>query len=211
MPPSLPSSHGSHGAQGGGAEAAGAATKAAASRLPSRGVTATLAALALAATVYGETRGTGGEASGGASGGPAAKISGGIAVEGPPTRAGFRRLKGGAAWGSFTGPEAVPARVAAGETVVLVFTADWCITCKVNEAGALSSPAVAAALAGPGIVPLLGDWTRPDPAIAAWLERHGRFGIPFTAVYGPGAPRGLLLPELLTERALLDALAAAKG
>ena len=199
----------------GAAEAASAGaeagTKAGTARLPSRGVTAALACLALAATVYGETRGTGGEASGGGSGGPAAKISGGIAVEGPPRRAGFRRLKGGATWGPFTGAEAVPARVAAGETVVLVFTADWCITCKVNEAGALSSPAVAAALAGPGVVPLLGDWTRPDPAIAAWLERHGRFGIPFTAVYGPGAPRGLLLPELLTESALLDALAAAKG
>lgn len=36
--------------------------------------------------------------------------------------------------------------------------------------------------------------------------RFGRFGIPFNVVYGPGAPEGIVLPELLTADAVMDAL-----
>jgi suppressor for copper-sensitivity B len=42
------------------------------------------------------------------------------------------------------------------------------------------------------------DWTRPNPKIAAYLKSFGRFGIPFNVIYGPGAPNGETLPELLT-------------
>jgi len=49
------------------------------------------------------------------------------------------------------------------------------------------------------------DWTNPDAAIAAYLASFGRYGIPFDAVYGPRAPDGVLLPELLTTGAVLDA------
>lgn len=50
------------------------------------------------------------------------------------------------------------------------------------------------------------DWTRPDEAISRYLEGFERFGIPFNAVYGPGAPEGIVLPELLTADAVMDAL-----
>jgi suppressor for copper-sensitivity B len=57
------------------------------------------------------------------------------------------------------------------------------------------------------------DWTRPDAAIAEYLRRFGRYGIPFNAVYGPGAPAGVALPEILSaervEAALRQAAAAA--
>ena len=56
-----------------------------------------------------------------------------------------------------------------------------------------------------------GDWTSPDAAIQAYLARHGRYGIPFNAVYGPAAPDGILLPELLTREAVLAALRQARG
>jgi suppressor for copper-sensitivity B len=55
------------------------------------------------------------------------------------------------------------------------------------------------------------DWTRPDDGIARFLAANNRYGIPFNAVYGPGAPNGIVLPELLTERAVLDALRKAAG
>ena len=48
------------------------------------------------------------------------------------------------------------------------------------------------------------DWTNPDPTIADFLGRHGRYGIPFNIVYGPGAPAGIVLPELLTTEAVID-------
>jgi suppressor for copper-sensitivity B len=59
------------------------------------------------------------------------------------------------------------------------------------------------------VVALRADWTRPDPAIADYLASHGRYGIPFNAVYGPGRPEGVVLPELLTVAAMTDALDAA--
>jgi len=94
--------------------------------------------------------------------------------------------------------------------VVLVdVTADWCLTCKVNKALVLERGAVAAALRQGRIAGLRADWTRPDPAISDYLASFGRYGIPFNAVYGPGAPAGIALPELLTAAAVLDAVARA--
>jgi suppressor for copper-sensitivity B len=101
---------------------------------------------------------------------------------------------------------AIPALVAEGRTVFVDVTADWCVTCLVNKRVVLDRDPVAARLAGDDIVLMRGDWTRPDTAISAYLARYGRYGIPFNAVYGAEAPDGLTLPELLTDRAVLDAL-----
>lgn len=99
------------------------------------------------------------------------------------------------------------ARRVSGEEVIFVdVTADWCLTCKANKALVIERDPVASALAQDGITPMQADWTRPDPAISRYLEEFGRFGIPFNAVYGPGAPEGIALPELLSAEAVLDAL-----
>ena len=95
--------------------------------------------------------------------------------------------------------------VSEGRTVFVDVTADWCITCKFNKAAVLERGPVAARLAG-DVVPMRADWTRPDAAISAYLARFSRYGIPFTAVYGPGAPAGIALPELLTDGAVLEAM-----
>ncbi|HUS23689.1 MAG TPA: thioredoxin family protein [Candidatus Binatia bacterium] len=95
---------------------------------------------------------------------------------------------------------------AQGRPVFVNFTADWCITCKVNERVALGTDEVRNAFARHGVALLEGDWTRSDPAITAALQRFGRPGVPLYVLYLPGAePR--LLPQLLTPRMLLDALA----
>ena len=95
--------------------------------------------------------------------------------------------------------------VSEGRTVFVDVTADWCITCKFNKAAVLERGPVAARLGG-DVVPMRADWTRPDAAISAYLARFSRYGIPFNAVYGPGAPAGIALPELLTDGAVLDAM-----
>jgi suppressor for copper-sensitivity B len=59
------------------------------------------------------------------------------------------------------------------------------------------------------VVAIRADWTRPDPRISAYLAEFGRYGIPFNAVYGPGAAGGLALPELLSEDAVIGAFARA--
>ena len=55
------------------------------------------------------------------------------------------------------------------------------------------------------------DWTLSDPGISAYLARHQRYGIPFNAVYGPGVPGGVMLPELLSRDSVLGALEKAAG
>lgn len=106
-------------------------------------------------------------------------------------------------------PEELPERARAGEVVLVDITADWCVTCQVNKTLVLNRGALAELLKHEVRV-MRGDWTRPDPAIAAFLAAHGRVGIPFNAVYGPGAPQGIVLPELLSESTVLEAIARAQ-
>jgi thiol:disulfide interchange protein/DsbC/DsbD-like thiol-disulfide interchange protein len=90
---------------------------------------------------------------------------------------------------------------AAGTPVFVYFTADWCLTCKVNERGALASAAVAAHFRARGVKVLVGDWTLGDAAIGRFLERQGRSGVPLYLYYPPGRPPAVL-PQILTEGAL---------
>lgn len=118
------------------------------------------------------------------------------------------RLKG--VWTPFD-EAAIPGLVAAGRVVFVDVTADWCLTCQVNKSLVLSRGAALERLSAPGVVAMQADWTRPDDAISRYLAKFGRYGIPFDAVYGPGAPEGVALPELLTEEAVLNAFGRATG
>jgi suppressor for copper-sensitivity B len=101
--------------------------------------------------------------------------------------------------------------VGEGRVVFIDVTADWCLTCKVNERLVIDAPALHQRLAAPGVVAMRADWTRPSAAIAGFLRGFGRYGIPFYAVYGPSAPGGIALSELLTTDQVAAALGAAAG
>jgi suppressor for copper-sensitivity B len=101
---------------------------------------------------------------------------------------------------------AIPSLVAQGKTVFVDVTADWCITCQANRRLVLQREPVAGLLARPRVVRMMADWTRPSDEIADYLASFGRYGIPFNVVYGPGAPAGIALSELLTPEAVRDAL-----
>jgi len=103
--------------------------------------------------------------------------------------------------------------LAAGQPAFVYFTADWCITCKVNERGTLASEPVRAAFATLGFRVFEGDWTQRNEAIARELARFGKGGVPMYLVYDPDEPdRPTVLPEILTPSSLLAALhAAASG
>lgn len=113
-------------------------------------------------------------------------------------------------WVAFDRPD-IAKRVSRGEVVFVDVTADWCLTCKANKALVIERDPVLAALRGPNVTPMQADWTRPDERIARYLESYGRFGIPFNAVFGPSAPQGILLPEILSSDEVLDALKTAAG
>jgi suppressor for copper-sensitivity B len=102
--------------------------------------------------------------------------------------------------------------VGEGRTVFVDVTADWCITCQANKKLVLNRGDVAKRFeSDEALVAMRADWTRPDEAISRYLASHNRYGIPFNMVYGPGAPEGIALPELLTDSAVLDALNRAAG
>ena len=89
--------------------------------------------------------------------------------------------------------------------VFLNFTADWCITCKVNEAVALKTTKVSKLLADKNITYMEADWTRKDPIISSTLEQYGRTGLPLYLLF-PSKGDPLILPEILTEDILLSYL-----
>ncbi|HEX8639538.1 MAG TPA: thioredoxin family protein [Allosphingosinicella sp.] len=84
-----------------------------------------------------------------------------------------------------------------GTPVFVNFTADWCLTCKVNERAVLERTEVAEAFRARGVRVLVGDWTSGDPAIGRFLERHGRSGVPLYLYYAPGREADIL-PQILT-------------
>jgi len=88
------------------------------------------------------------------------------------------------------------------QAIFLNFTADWCITCKVNEAVALNRESVKKILADKNIVYLKADWTRKDPEIASMLASYGRTGVPLYILF-PSQGKPIILPELLTEDLLV--------
>lgn len=112
-------------------------------------------------------------------------------------------------WGEWS-EEAVAAALAEGRPVFVDFTADWCITCKVNERTVLADTRVEQAAAEHDVVRLIADWTARDDRIRDELARHGRAGVPVYLMYGPGAPDGPeILPELLTVDRVVRAFADA--
>lgn len=107
--------------------------------------------------------------------------------------------------------EAIEHALAQGKRVFVDISADWCVTCKVNEHRVLNQPEIIAALSQPDVVALRGDWSQPSALIAAFLEKRNRYAIPFNEVYGPGIPDGEILSPLLDKRTLVTTLNNAKG
>jgi thiol:disulfide interchange protein len=92
---------------------------------------------------------------------------------------------------------------ASGKPVFVYMTADWCLTCKVNEAAAIEREETRAAFEKAGVVVLRGDWTRRDPAITRYLTAQGAAGVPLYMWYpASGAPQQL--PQVLSVATLTD-------
>ena len=101
----------------------------------------------------------------------------------------------------------VEEELAAGRSVFVDFTADWCITCKFNERTAIDTPVIRALLKEKNITPIKADWTNANPEITAALKSFGRVGVPLYVIYAASNSQApVVLPELLTESLLADTL-----
>jgi DsbC/DsbD-like thiol-disulfide interchange protein/cytochrome c biogenesis protein CcdA len=99
---------------------------------------------------------------------------------------------------------AVHSAQASGHPVFVYFTADWCLTCKANEAAAIERDSTREAFEKAGVKVLVGDWTNGDPAITRFLESRGRAGVPLYLWYEPGEAEPEELPQILTPGMLSD-------
>ncbi|HTI31139.1 MAG TPA: protein-disulfide reductase DsbD domain-containing protein, partial [Sphingomonas sp.] len=84
--------------------------------------------------------------------------------------------------------------VAAQKPVFVYFTADWCLTCKVNEKAAIDREETQATFRRAGVTTLVGDWTDGDEKIGAFIRAHNRAGVPLYLYYAPGEANPRELP-----------------
>ena len=109
-------------------------------------------------------------------------------------------------WLPFTA-DALNAELAAGHTVFLDFTANWCLTCKANELTVLSQSEIKDKMKALNVVTMKADWTKQDPDITKLLSNFGRSGVPLYVIFpgrDPGHP--LVLPEVITKEIVLGKL-----
>lgn len=93
------------------------------------------------------------------------------------------------------------------KTVLLDFTADWCLTCKVNEKTVLDSKPVTDKLKALNVVTMQADWTTQNPEISKLLAKFNRSGVPLYVIFpGKNPTRPIVLPEVITQDLVLKAL-----
>jgi len=126
-------------------------------------------------------------------------LAGGVAALDRTPVANGRTVQGAEPWSEAR----VAAHLAKGQPAFVYFTADWCLTCKANEAAAIDRDAVRDAFDKAGVKVLAGDWTNGDPAITRFLESRGRAGVPLYLWYAPGKAAEEL-PQILTPSMLID-------
>lgn len=121
------------------------------------------------------------------------------------------RIEQGIAWEAFD-QSLLNRYLVQGKPVLLDFTAQWCLTCKVNEKTVLSSKAVIDRIRALNMVTMRVDWTTQNPEITQLLNRFQRSGVPLYVIFPANrANEPIVLPEILTESVLLDQLDKARA
>jgi cytochrome c biogenesis protein CcdA len=110
-------------------------------------------------------------------------------------------------WQPFT-PEALAQARAQGKTVLVDFSANWCLTCKANLKFAIDTKKVAQLVEANQVVPLLADWTDRSPVIKTAINELGKNSIPLLVIWPAGAANTdpIVLTDLLQESQVLEAL-----
>ena len=99
----------------------------------------------------------------------------------------------------------------ANRTVFIDATADWCLTCKTNEAAVLNRDEFRRAMDSLNVALVKADWTRETPEVNALLKSMGKSGVPAYAIYPAGdASKQIVLPELLTTAAIVERIVGSR-
>ena len=96
-------------------------------------------------------------------------------------------------------------------TVFIDVTADWCLTCKANEAAVLDDDDFIRAMDSLNVALVKADWTRETPEVNALLQSMEKSGVPAYAIYPAGnASRQIVLPELLTVDGIVEEIVGSR-
>lgn len=94
------------------------------------------------------------------------------------------------------------------QTMFIDFTAEWCITCKVNERFVINTPEVISFIRDNDIIAVKADWTSGDDDITAAIKHFGGSGVPLYVVIPKSGGEPIVLSSVITKGSLLDALRA---
>ena len=91
------------------------------------------------------------------------------------------------------------------EIVFMDFTADWCITCQLNDKRSFTTK-TAAAFKEKNVKTIIVDWSDKSSEIGKLIKSYNRGGIPLYVLYVPGQ-KAFILPQIIDEQYMLDLLA----
>ena len=103
-------------------------------------------------------------------------------------------------------PETIPALLADDKKVIVDITANWCLTCKINDLRVWRSAGGQQLLNNDDVIFMRGNWTLPNDTIAIFLKSYQHYALPFTIIYTPQNPQGVILSELYQLSQVKDAL-----
>jgi thiol:disulfide interchange protein len=104
-------------------------------------------------------------------------------------------------------PDAVAQLQSEGKTVMVDFTADWCLTCQLNFRAAINTHRVKEIVEKNGIAAVLADWTDHNDTIKNKLAELDSRSIPLLVIYPAGKPDDVIvLRDAITQSQLLSAL-----
>ncbi len=112
-------------------------------------------------------------------------------------------------WKPFTGPT-VQQELLRGRTVLIDFTADWCLACKVNEKWALNTSDTLELVKQHDVITLKADWTDDSPEIKRWLDTFNSISVPLTVIFPGNDPtKPIIIRDSYTKKTLLQQLGQA--
>jgi len=117
----------------------------------------------------------------------------------------------GITWTPFT-LAGLEADIRGDRPVFVDFTAEWCLTCKVNEKTVLNDRTVVGKFKELNVLAVKADWTNRNPDITKLLAKFGRSGVPLYVIFAPGRPNTpIVLPEVITAGMVVEALGKGAG
>lgn len=119
-------------------------------------------------------------------------------------------VKNNGSWETYS-PELLKQYQQENQVIFLDITADWCVTCQLNKHRTLDTAQTQNLFQSQKVRLIRADFTRRNPTIARALKTYDRVGIPFNIVFGPGAPHGVVLPEIINHDDIVHAVNAASG